>query len=51
MDYFPKGSKTFRWDEWIWFGLVPATSTLYILLYLETRSYKKFFKKRTDKDN
>ena len=19
-----RGSKTFRWDEWIWFGLVPA---------------------------
>ncbi len=22
----PTGDKSFRWDEWIWFGVVPAIS-------------------------
>ena len=25
--------KTFRWDEWFWFGIVPAT-TPYIIYYI-----------------
>ena len=28
-----RGSKTFRWDEWIWFGLVPALAP-YIFYYI-----------------
>ncbi len=22
----PTGDKSFRWDEWVWFGVVPAIS-------------------------
>mgnify|MGYP006077511783 FL=1 len=28
-----RGSKNFIWDEWIWFGLVPAL-TPYLFLYI-----------------
>ena len=28
-----RGDKSFRWDEWIWFGLVPALSP-YIFIYI-----------------
>ena len=28
-----RGSKTFKWDEWIWFGLVPAIAP-YIFYYI-----------------
>ena len=27
-----RGSKTFRWDEWIWFGLVPAVTPFIIYI-------------------
>ncbi len=29
----PSLDKSFRWDEWIWFGLVPALSP-YIIYYI-----------------
>ena len=28
-----RGDKSFRWDEWIWFGLVPAIAP-YIFVYI-----------------
>ena len=28
-----KGIKDFRWDEWIWFGLIPALAP-YLYLYI-----------------
>ena len=28
-----RGIKDFRWDDWIWFGLIPAIVT-YILYYI-----------------
>ena len=34
----PMLDKSFRWDEWFWFGIVPATvSPIYFLLYLEKK--------------
>ena len=41
-----RGTKDFRWDEWIWFGLIPAIVPYIFLLYLETRGYKRFFKSK-----
>ena len=39
-----KGSKNFMWDEWIWFGLVPAT-VHYIFYYIwKPEVVKNFFK-------
>ena len=29
-----KGTKDFRWDEWIWFGLIPAIIP-YIYYYIK----------------
>lgn len=28
-----RGDKSFRWDEWIWFGIVPALVP-YLFLYI-----------------
>jgi hypothetical protein len=39
-----KGSKSFRWDEWIWFGLIPAVAP-YIFYYIwKPESVKNFLK-------
>ena len=35
-----KGSKNFIWDEWIWFGLVPALAP-YLFLYIWKPELKK----------
>tara|TARA_B110000285_G_C15103000_1_gene606144 strand:+ start:29 stop:250 length:222 start_codon:yes stop_codon:yes gene_type:complete len=38
-----KGSKNFIWDEWIWFGLVPALAP-YLFLYIwKPELIKKIF--------
>ena len=40
---FSRGDKSFRWDEWIWFGLVPAF-TPYIFYYIWRPEFlKKIF--------
>ena len=39
-----RGTKDFRWDEWIWFGLVPAIVP-YIFYYIwKPEVIKNFFK-------
>ena len=45
-----RGSKTFRWDEWIWFGLVPAIIP-YIFYYIWKPEVIKNFFKQEDKNN
>ena len=43
-----KGSKTFRWDEWIWFGLIPAIAP-YIFYYIwNPESIKSYFKQKDE---
>ena len=38
-----KGNKNFMWDEWIWFGLVPALAP-YLFLYIwKPEVIKKIF--------
>ena len=38
-----RGTKDFRWDEWIWFGLVPAIVP-YIFYYIwKPETIKNFF--------
>tara|TARA_B000000475_G_C15905763_1_gene410483 strand:- start:584 stop:808 length:225 start_codon:yes stop_codon:yes gene_type:complete len=38
-----RGDKSFRWDEWIWFGLVPGFAP-YIFYFIWRPEYlKKFF--------
>ena len=40
-----RGDKSFRWDEWIWFGLVPALSP-YIFIYIwKPETIKNIFNK------
>ena len=29
--------KSFRWDEWFWFGIVPAIAPYFFFLYLEKK--------------
>ena len=30
---YARGDKSFRWDEWLWFGIVPALVP-YLFLYI-----------------
>ena len=30
---YARGDKSFRWDEWLWFGIVPALAP-YLFLYI-----------------
>ena len=38
-----RGDKTFRWDEWIWFGLVPAIAPYIFYFILRPDFLKKIF--------
>ena len=33
--------KSFKWDEWFWFGLVPAFSAISIFLYMEKKRSRR----------
>ena len=46
-----KGDKNFRWDEWIWFGFVPAIAPYLFYFIWKPESIKKFFKNNTDNEN
>ena len=35
------GDKSFRWDEWIWFGIVPATIPYLFYLIWKTKDKDK----------
>jgi hypothetical protein len=39
-----RGSKNFRWDEWIWFGLVPAIVPYIFYFIWKPEVIKNFFK-------
>ena len=38
-----RGDKSFRWDEWIWFGLVPAIVPYIFYLIWKPECVKNFF--------
>ena len=38
-----RGDKSFRWDEWIWFGLVPAVVSYLFYLIWRPECVKNFF--------
>jgi len=38
-----RGDKSFRWDEWIWFGLVPALVPYLFYLIWKPECVKNFF--------
>ncbi len=40
-----RGDKSFRWDEWIWFGLVPALSPYIFIYILKPEIIKNIFNK------
>ena len=40
-----KGSKVFRWDEWIWFGFVPAVTPYLFYFIWKPEKFKKYFEK------
>tara|TARA_Y100000590_G_C14917403_1_gene712528 strand:+ start:187 stop:408 length:222 start_codon:yes stop_codon:yes gene_type:complete len=37
-----QGNKSFRWDEWIWFGLVPAVVPYFFYFIWKPKSFKNF---------
>ena len=41
----PSLDKSFRWDEWFWFGIVPALSP-YIFLYMEKKRHRRSVKQQ-----
>ena len=43
--------KSFRWDEWIWFGFVPAIAPYLFYFIWKPESIKKFFNKNTENEN
>ena len=46
-----KGDKSFRWDEWIWFGFVPAIAPYLFYFIWKPESIKKFFNENTENEN
>ena len=38
-----RGDKSFRWDEWIWFGLVPAIAPYIFYCIWKPECIKNFF--------
>jgi len=40
-----RNDKSFRWDEWIWFGLVPAITPYIFYFIWKPEELKNFFKK------
>ena len=46
-----RGTKDFRWDEWIWFGFVPAIAPYLFYFIWQPESIKKFFNKNTENEN
>ena len=47
----PSLDKSFRWDEWIWFGFVPAIAPYLFYFIWKPESIKKFFNKNTENEN
>ena len=43
-----KGSKDFRWDEWIWFGLIPAIIPYIFILIWKPETFKNFFNNKVE---
>ena len=37
-----RGDKSFRWDEWIWFGVVPALIPYLFLIIWKPNEFVKF---------
>ena len=40
--------KGFRWDEWIWFGFVPAVTPYFFYFIWKPESFKNFFTDKKD---
>ena len=45
-----RGDKSFRWDEWIWFGLVPALVPYLFYLIWKPECVKNFLKNKKNEE-
>ena len=45
-----KGSKVFRWDEWIWFGLIPAIATFIFYYIWKPESIRSYFSNKDESE-
>lgn len=43
-----KGSKVFRWDEWIWFGLIPAIAPFIFYYIWKPESIRSYFRNKDE---
>tara|TARA_B100000214_G_C23544970_1_gene435772 strand:- start:92 stop:310 length:219 start_codon:yes stop_codon:yes gene_type:complete len=39
-----EGSKKFKWDEWIWFGIIPAISPYFFYFIWHPEEFKNLLK-------
>ena len=47
----PLEDKSFRWDEWIWFGFVPAVTPYLFYFIWKPQSIKKIFNNNNENEN
>ena len=45
-----KGSKAFRWDEWIWFGLIPAIAPFIFYYIWKPESIRSYFRNKDESE-
>ena len=45
-----KGSKVFRWDEWIWFGLISAIAPFIFYYIWKPESIRSYFRNKDESE-